>query len=135
MTMIADEKQLHHKVVSFLRKKYDYSILMILGLGKYQNRKINRICAYKKGYTRAVCDLLLLNCTSKFNEFAIEFKSPIGKYVFANNRKITKEKYIKNKMKYLLSNDYDEIIYEIVKYMEESIVYLKRRENHMKKSI
>ena len=47
-----------------------------------------------------------------------------------------KEKYPRNKMKYLLSNDYDEIIYELVKYMEESIIYLKRRENrHMKKYI
>ena len=79
------------------------------------------------------CDLLLFNCTSKFNGFAIEFKSPTGKYAFSNNQKIMKEKYIKNKMKYLLSNDYDEIIYEIVKYMGESIVYSKRRENRIKK--
>ena len=74
--MIADEKQLRHKVVSFLRKKYYDSILMIPGLGEYQNTKIKRICAYKKGYMSGQADLLLLNCTSKFNGFVIEFKSP-----------------------------------------------------------
>ena len=49
MVLIESEKDLHHKVVSFIRRKYD-NCLMIAGLGELQTTQKLRLSAYNKGY-------------------------------------------------------------------------------------
>ena len=39
-----------------------------------------------------------------------------------------KELYEKNKCKYIMSYCYDDIIFEIIKHLEESNKYIKRRQ-------
>ena len=38
-----------------------------------------------------------------------------------------KEMYEKNKCKYIMSNSYDDIIFEVIKHMEQSNKYIKYR--------
>jgi len=132
MFLIESENDLHHKVVSFIRKKYNDICLMVAGLGEFQTTSIKRISCWKKGYMKGQPDLIIQNCHPKFMGLCIEFKSPTNKYQISEAQIIMKKIYEKNKYKFIISSDYDEIIYEIIQYMEKHIVYLTRREKYMK---
>ena len=123
--MIESEYDLHCKV-DFIRNKY-YEVIMIAGLGENQRTESIRITSWKKGYMAGQCDLIIMNPTSKFNSLCIEFKSPTGNYQISEKQLKMKELYEKNKCRYIMSNSYDDIIFEIVKHMEESDRYIKRR--------
>ena len=73
------------------------------------------------------CDLMLINPTSKYNSLCIEFKDPKGNYKVSDRQLEMKQMYVMNKCKYLMSNCYDNIIFEVIKHMEESKKYIKNR--------
>ena len=123
--LIESENDLHCKVVSFIRNKY-CEALMIAGLGENQITENIRLSSWRKGYMSGQCDLMLMNPTSKYNSLCIEFKSPTGSYHVSNQQLHMKKMYEINKCKYM-SNCYDDIIFEVVKHMEESNRYIKRR--------
>ena len=100
---------------------------MIAGLGENQTSEIARIKSWKKGYMAGQCDLMIVNPTSKYNSLCIEFKSPLGSFQLSKTQLEMKELYEKNKCKYMASNSYDDIIFEIVKHMEESDRYILHR--------
>ena len=104
---------------------------MIAGLGENQRTEQMRISSYKKGYMSGQCDLIIMNPTSKINSLCIEFKSPTGNYEISDKQLHMKSLYEKNKCKYLMSNCYDDIIFEIIKHMEESNKYIKNRSKRM----
>ena len=56
MFLIESENDLHHKVVSFIRKKYNDICLMVAGLGEFQTTSIKRISCWKKGYMKGQPD-------------------------------------------------------------------------------
>ena len=124
--LIESEYDLHCKVVSFIRDKYSEA-LMIAGLGENQRTHNMRLSSWRKGYMPGQCDLMLMNPTSKYNSLCIEFKSPTGQYIVSEQQLHMKKMYEKNKCKYIMSNSYDDVIFEIVKHMEESNRYIKRR--------
>ena len=68
---------------------------------------------------------MILNPVRKYNSLCLEFKSATGKYQISGKQKLMEQIYKKCKCKYMLSNNYEDIIHEITKYMEESIIYLK----------
>ena len=100
---------------------------MIAGLGENQITQEIRLSSYKKGYMAGQCDLMIMNPTAKGNSLCIEFKSPTGNYQVSQKQLHMKEMYEKNKCRYLLSNCYNDIIFEVIKHMEERNRYLKRR--------
>ena len=120
------EYDLHCKVVDFIRNKYGEA-LMIAGLGENQRTDIARITSWKKGYMAGQCDLMIVNPTRKYNSLCIEFKSPLGSFQLSKKQQEMKDLYEKNKCKYMVSNSYDDIIFEIVKHMEESNRYISYR--------
>ena len=124
--MIESEKDLHYKIVSFIRDKYPEALL-IAGLGELQTTSYLRCDAYNKGYSSGQCDLMLMNPTRLYTSLCIEFKSPTGKYQVSEAQLNMKEKYERSRCKYILSNSYEDLIHEITIYMEESNRYLKRR--------
>ena len=128
MLLIKSENDLHCKIVSFIRKKYE-DALMIAGLGENQTTSNMRIRSYNKGYMAGQCDLMLMNPTRKYNALCLEFKSPTGKYQVSDKQSNMKQMYEKNKCKYIMSNCFEDLIYEITKHMEESKSYLSRRKN------
>ena len=120
---IETEYDLHCKVVDFLRKKYNET-LMIAGLGENQRTVSTRISSWKKGYMSGQCDLMIMNPTSEYNSLCLEFKSPKRSFKLSQKQLIMKEMYEKNKCKYLVSNNYDDLLFEIINHMEESNRYI-----------
>ena len=100
---------------------------MIAGLGENQRTDMIRLTSWKKEYMAGQCDLMLINSTSKYNSLCIEFKDPKGNYKVSDRQLEMKQMYIMNKCKYLMSNCYDDIIFEVIKHMEESKKYIKNR--------
>ena len=79
MFNIANEMDLHCKVVQLMRNYYPDAI-MVAGLGENQDTANKRIISWKKGYLRGQPDLMILNCHKDFHGLCIEFKSPTNKY-------------------------------------------------------
>ena len=112
---INDERDLHYKVIDYIRK-YIKEAIIVPGLGEHQSNSNVRADAYFKGYTGGQPDILLLNYHNKYKGLAIELKTPNGHGVLSKNQK----KYLKqlehNGFMTLVSNDYDLILTTIIKY-------------------
>ena len=71
---INNEKELHYKVIDYIRK-YIKEAIIIPGLGEHQYTSTLRSDAYLKGYQGGQPDILLLNYHNKYKGLAIEFKN------------------------------------------------------------
>ena len=115
---IENETDLHVKVVSFLKKRYPHSLFSV-SLGENQDSSFKRIDSFKKGYQRGSLDLTLHNQHKQFRGFCIEFKSPKGNGVISPHQSMMLRQYQNNGFKTLVSNDYDQIIEQIIEYFRD----------------
>ena len=114
---INTEYDLHKKVVNFIRNNYPKAIL-IPTLGENQINGSMRIKSYNMGYQKGACDLFIGNMHLKYSGFAIEFKTPTGYGKLSEEQGMMLQEYENNNYKILVSNDYDEIIKEIILYFQ-----------------
>ena len=114
---INTEYDLHKKVVNFIRNNYPKAIL-IPTLGENQINGNMRIKSYNMGYQKGACDLFIGNMHLKYSGFAIEFKTPTGYGKLSKEQEMMLQEYENNNYKTLVSNDYDEIIKEIILYFQ-----------------
>ena len=114
---INTEYDLHKKVVNFIRNNYPKAIL-IPTLGENQINGNMRIKSYNMGYQKGACDLFIGNMHLKYTGFAIEFKTPTGYGKLSKEQEMMLQEYENNNYKTLVSNDYDEIIKEIILYFQ-----------------
>ena len=114
---IKTEYDLHKKVVNFIRNNYPKAIL-IPTLGENQINGNMRIKSYNMGYQKGACDLFIGNMHLKYSGFAIEFKTPTGYGKLSEEQEMMLQEYENNNYKILVSNDYDEIIKEIILYFQ-----------------
>ena len=70
------------------------------------------------GYQKGTCDLLIGNLHLNYTGFGIEFKTPTGNGKLSEEQKMMLQEYENNNYKILVSNDYDEIIKEIILYFQ-----------------
>ena len=117
MIMIANETDLHYKVVSLVRRYYSDTIL-VAGLGENQDTDDKRLDSYKKGYMRGQPDLMVLDYHKDYKGLCIEFKSPTNNYHVSEAQLEMKKKYVNNGYAFILSNDYDRICMNIHDYMK-----------------
>ena len=103
---IENETDLHVKVVSFLKKRFQYTGTM-------------RIDSYKKGYLRGSPDLIINNLHKHYTGFAIEFKNQNGKGILSPDQSMMLRQYQNNGFKTLVSNDYDHIIEQLIEYYRD----------------
>ena len=115
MISIANERDLHYKVVDYIRK-YIKEAIIVPGLGEHQSNSNVRADAYFKGYQGGQPDILLLNYHTKYKGLAIEFKTPTGRGIVSKNQESCMNQLKHNGFMTLVSCDYDEIITLIVKY-------------------
>jgi len=87
-------------------------------MGELQDTSKKRCDAYSKGFKGGVPDLMVMNHHKVYNGFAIELKTPKGKGRLSDNQKLYLEQLELNHWKCLVTNDYDEIIVELIKYFE-----------------
>ena len=103
---IANETDLHTKGVSFLKKRYPYSIFTAT-LSENQDTGKKRIESHKKGYLRGSPDLIINNLHKHYIGFATEFKNLKGNGVLSDDQSKMLRQYQNNDFKNLVSNDYD----------------------------
>ena len=115
---IESETDLHVKVVSFLKKRYPHSLFTVT-LGENQDTAFKRIDSFKKGYLRGSPDLVINNLHKHYTGFCIEFKSPKGNGVLSPDQSMMLRQYQNNGFKTLVSNDYDQIIEQIIEYFRD----------------
>ena len=115
---IENETDLHVKVVSFLKKRYHHS-LFSASLGENQRTCAMRIKSHRKGYLRGSPDLIINNLHKHYTGFCIEFKSPKGNGVLSPDQSMILLQYQNNGFKILVSNDYDQIIEQIIEYFRD----------------
>ena len=109
---------LHTKVVSFLKKRYPYSIFTAT-LGENQDTRVKRIESYKKGYPHGSPDLIINNLHKHYTGLVIEFKCPNGKGVLSPGQSNMLRQYQYNGFKTLISNDYDYMIEQLIEYFRD----------------
>ena len=109
---------LHVKVVSFLKKRYPHSLFTVT-LGENQDTAHKIIDSFKKGYLHGSADLIINNLHKHYSGFAIEFKSPEGNGVLSPDQSMILLQYQNNGFKTLVSNDYDQIIEQIIEYFRD----------------
>ena len=63
---IANEKQLHNKVVEWIRR-FHPEVIIVPGLGELQKTDEARVEAWAKGYTKGQADLLILSCNNEYS--------------------------------------------------------------------
>ena len=114
---ISTEYDLHIKVVNFIRNHYPKTLLFA-SLGENQLNSDMRLRSYKMGYQKGTADLIINNLHMKYSGFAIEFKSPSGFGKLSEEQQMMLQEYENNNYKILVSNDYDEIIKEIILYFQ-----------------
>ena len=115
---IENETDLHVKVVSFLKKRYPHSLFTVT-LGENQDTVHKRIDSFKKGYIRGSPDLIINNLHKHYTGFCIEFKSPKGNGILSPDQSKMLRQYQNNGFKTLISNDYDQIIEQIIEYFRD----------------
>ena len=115
---ILNETNLHYKVIDFIRKYHPEAIL-IPGLGEHQITTTSRSDAYYKGYKGGQPDILILNRHKTFSGMAIELKTPTGKGIVSENQRNCLDALKLNNYKVLISNDYDEIIVQVMDYAKD----------------
>ena len=115
---IENETDLHVKVVSFLKKRYPHSLFTVT-LGENQDTAFKRIDSFKKGYLRGSPDLIINNLHKHYTGFCIEFKSPKGNGILSPDQSMILLQYKNNGFKTLVSNDYDQIIEQIIEYFRD----------------
>ena len=126
---IETEKDLHYKVVDCVRKNFPEMIL-VPGLGELQDTISKRCDAYNKGYVGGQPDLLIMNSTGIFSGFALELKSPTGKWKLTTKQENYIDKLTELKYKTLVSDDYDEIVIELTNYYREMFKETEHRCPH-----
>ena len=115
---IENETDLHVKVVSFLKKRYPHSLFTVT-LGENRDTAFKRIDSFKKGYLRGSPDLIINNLHKHYRGFCIEFKNPKGNGVLSPDQSMMLRQYQNNGFKTLVSNDYDQIIEQIIEYFRD----------------
>ena len=128
---IENETDLHVKVVSFLKKRYPHSLFTVT-LGENQDTAFKRIDSFKKGYLRGSPDLIINNLHKHYTGFCIEFKNPKGNGILSPDQSMMLRQYQNNGFKILVSNDYDQIIEQIIEYFRDVRIkcsYCPRRFN------
>ena len=115
---IENETDIHVKVVSFIKKRYPHSLFSVT-LGENQDTVHKRIDSFKKGYLRGSPDLIINNLHKHYTGFCIEFKNPKGNGVLSPDQSMIMLQYQNNGFKTLVSNDYDQIIEQIIEYFRD----------------
>ena len=114
---IQTEFDLHKKVVNFI-KNHCPKALLNATLGENQINSNMRLRSYNLGYQKGSPDLIIQNLHKVYSGFAIEFKSPRGYGELSEHQNVMLQEYTNNGFKVLVSNDYDEIIKEIIHYFD-----------------
>ena len=84
--IISNEKELHYKVIQFI-KRFRKDVILVPGLGEHQVNSGLRSDSFYKGYTSGQPDIMILNSHRYYAGLCIELKTPTGKGITSSNQK------------------------------------------------
>lgn len=113
--IITNEKELHYNIINFMKDIINEPII-IAGLGENQINASMRIDSFRKGYQSGQPDIILLNYHIKYNGLAIELKTPKHNFILNDNQQYFLNKLENNNYYIIVSNSYNHIIKELIKY-------------------
>ena len=116
---LRNESDLHHKVVQAIRRFWPHALL-VAGLGELQDTPEKRIGAWRCGYMAGQPDILLLNAHKSHNGFALELKNPKGTGKLSEKQVSVLEKYRSAGFLAVCSDEYDVILLQLFRYMQDS---------------
>ena len=105
---INNEKELHYKVVDYIRH-FNKEAVIIPGLGEHQINCGVRTDAYLKGYTGGQVDIILLNYHTHYKGLAIELKTPTGLGIISNKQQNSLSKTEGRINSNLILNEYENL--------------------------
>ena len=114
---IQSEYDLQKKVVNYIKNHHPKALLNAT-LGENQITNGMRLKSYNMGYQKGSPDLIIQNLHKDYSGFVIEFKNPNGNGKLSEHQKAMLKEYKNNAFKVLVSNDYDEILTEIIHYFD-----------------
>ena len=114
---IQSEYDLQKKVVNYIKNHHPKALLNAT-LGENQITNDMRLKSYNMGYQKGSPDLIIQNLHKDYSGFVIEFKNPNGNGKLSEHQKAMLKEYKNNAFKVLVSNDYDEILTEIIHYFD-----------------
>ena len=114
---IQSEYDLHKKVVNFIKNRHPKALL-IATLGENQTTDTMRLRSYNMGYQKGSPDLIIPNLHKDYSGLVIEFKNPKGNGKLSEHQEAMLQEYKNNNFKVLVSDNYDEIIEEIIHYLD-----------------
>jgi hypothetical protein len=116
--IISNEKELHYKVVQFI-KRFRKDAILVPGLGEHQVNSGLRTDSYFKGYTSGQPDIMILNSHRYYAGLCLELKTPTGKGITSSNQKEFLNQMELINYKVIISNDYDYIIVQLLEYFKD----------------
>ena len=116
---LRNEADLHHKLIQSIRRFWPHAVL-IAGLGELQDTPEKRLFAWRSGYTAGQPDIVILNAHKSHNGFAIELKNPKGTGKVTDKQFNVLSNYHAANFKILVSDEYDSVLLELVKYFMDT---------------
>ena len=128
---IQSEYDLHKKVVNYIKNHYPKALLNAT-LGENQITNGMKLKSYNMGYQKGSPDMIIQNLHKDYSGFAIEFKNPNGNGILSEQQSVILNEYKNNGFKVLVSNDYDEILTEIIHYFDGVRIKCNHCKNKLK---
>jgi hypothetical protein len=123
--MIKDrEDELHNKVVEWIRR-FHPNIRIDSFLGEMQVHQVEdlrsdrRLEAYRKGYTKGACDLIITDIHRRYKGVCIEFKNPNATGSLRPQQVDWLAEKHRQGFHVIISNDYDDIIRQLSEYISD----------------
>jgi prophage antirepressor-like protein len=114
---LMNETDLHYQVVRHIREWYP-NVIIIPGLGEYQDSSAKRCDAWSKGYIGGQPDLIIMEPSKGYCGYAIELKTPKGTGTVSGKQKCWMNMLSSKGFKTTVSNDYAEIVVDLEVYFK-----------------
>ena len=131
---INTESDLHKRVIAWIRR-FHPQLIAIPGLGELQTTGNARLEAWYKGYVKGTCDIMILNNHKEHRGLCIEHKTPKGSGKLSEVQEQFLQRMKANRFMVLVSNDYNEIIFEMGKYASKIVKANSKRGRKRKPAI
>ena len=122
---IITETDLHYKVIKFIRKRYP-DAPMVPGLDELQDSSEKHIDSWRKGYVKGQPDILLPIRSGRKVGLALELKSPGWQGEASEHQKMFLQKLESEGWHVLVSNCYEDILFELPYYIDKASRKRKR---------
>ena len=115
---LQNESDLHQKVIQAIRRFWSNAVIVPGLIQCLSDSPEKRMKGYRHGYIAGQPDILLLNHHIKYNGLAIELKNPKGSGKLSDKQLHSLEMYRMAGFQVLVSDEYDVILFELIKYFE-----------------